>query len=364
MTTFVDSFERFEHWMRAQLRAELVEADLAEKARVMRKSAFAFLRATYWRWAETVPGLAPELIDAPAVLAVGDIHLENFGTWRDAEGRLVFGVNDFDESDEMAYTLDLLRLLVSAMLGADKTMVDGAGAAIIEGYAAALDSPRAIVLDKEWQWLREPLVVTDDRRLKFWDNIEKLERAPAPYRFRGALAIAMPEQGLAFVTAPRSAGVGSLGRPRWLGVAEWRGAPVVREAKALLTSGWSLAHGAPTAPIRSGEIAAGRFRSPGPWFQVAQNIVVRRLSPNNRKIDADKHADLLHDRRLHEVMGRELACLHLGTGDGALAAAIRTDLCKRPTDWLVAAATRVAAAVEAEFKQWKRLKGTPLPPSR
>jgi len=32
------------------------------------------------------------------VLAVGDLHVENFGTWRDAEGRLIWGVNDFDES--------------------------------------------------------------------------------------------------------------------------------------------------------------------------------------------------------------------------------------------------------------------------
>jgi len=32
------------------------------------------------------------------VLAVGDLHVENFGTWRDAEGRLIWGVNDFDEA--------------------------------------------------------------------------------------------------------------------------------------------------------------------------------------------------------------------------------------------------------------------------
>ena len=36
--------------------------------------------------------------DAPKVLAVGDIHIENYGSWRDAEGRVVWGVNDFDEA--------------------------------------------------------------------------------------------------------------------------------------------------------------------------------------------------------------------------------------------------------------------------
>jgi hypothetical protein len=54
--------------------------------------------------------IVPELADAPKVLAVGDIHLENFGTWRDADGRLVWGVNDYDEAADMPYTLDLLRL--------------------------------------------------------------------------------------------------------------------------------------------------------------------------------------------------------------------------------------------------------------
>ena len=31
-------------------------------------------------------------------LSVGDLHVENFGTWRDSEGRLIWGINDFDEA--------------------------------------------------------------------------------------------------------------------------------------------------------------------------------------------------------------------------------------------------------------------------
>ncbi|MEJ0078689.1 MAG: DUF2252 family protein [Alphaproteobacteria bacterium] len=52
---------------------------------------FQFLRATYWRWAETIFKICPDLKRAPHVLAVGDLHVENYGTWRDAEGRLVWG---------------------------------------------------------------------------------------------------------------------------------------------------------------------------------------------------------------------------------------------------------------------------------
>ena len=44
---------------------------------------------------------------------VGDLHVENFGTWRDVEGRLVWGVNDFDEAYALPYTNDLVRLVAS-----------------------------------------------------------------------------------------------------------------------------------------------------------------------------------------------------------------------------------------------------------
>ena len=48
------------------------------------------------------------------MLAVGDLHVENFGTWRDADGRLCWGINDFDEADRLPYTNDLVRLAASA----------------------------------------------------------------------------------------------------------------------------------------------------------------------------------------------------------------------------------------------------------
>jgi uncharacterized protein (DUF2252 family) len=55
-------------------------------------------------------------VGAPTVLAIGDLHVENYGTWRDAEGRLVWGINDFDEAFPLPYTIDLVRLATSARL--------------------------------------------------------------------------------------------------------------------------------------------------------------------------------------------------------------------------------------------------------
>src|SRR5437762_3406358 len=99
----VESSAAYEAWLRKELRrafsrdrlVRLVEPDLDEKHLKMCKPK-RFLRATYWRWAEGILVICPQLAKAPAVLAVGDIHVENFGTWRDHEGRLIWGVNDFD----------------------------------------------------------------------------------------------------------------------------------------------------------------------------------------------------------------------------------------------------------------------------
>src|SRR5439155_17627738 len=116
----------------------------------------------YWRWAETVQEICPDLAEATRVLAVGDIHLENYGTWRDVDGRLVWGVNDFDEAAEMPFALDLVRLATSALVAdtLHRVPVEGICAAILEGYRDGLTKPQPLVLDRDWAWLRSLVVVS------------------------------------------------------------------------------------------------------------------------------------------------------------------------------------------------------------
>ena len=150
MIPFAELKTAYEAWLAKQLGDELVATDLAAKSDAMRESAFVFLRATYWRWAEVIPEICPDLMSAPPVLAVGDIHLENYGTWRDREGRLVWGVNDFDEAAEMPYTLDLARLSTSATWhAADEKQRQTQGKAILKGYADGLAHPGPILLDRD-----------------------------------------------------------------------------------------------------------------------------------------------------------------------------------------------------------------------
>src|SRR5208282_6274259 len=114
---------------------------------------FPFLRATFYRWMQVWPEVCPELASAPRLLAVGDLHVENFGTWRDAEGRLVWGINDVDEAAAMPYTIDLVRLATSALLarGEEHLAITPKAAckAILAGYRKQLDGEgRAFVLEE------------------------------------------------------------------------------------------------------------------------------------------------------------------------------------------------------------------------
>src|SRR5262245_63975334 len=162
------STRAYEKWLRAQLGREIVEKDLRKKHQKRAEGSFPFLRATYWRWAETILDLCPELAGAPPVLAVGDIHLENFGTWRDADGRLVWGVNDFDEAAEMPYPLDIVRLAVSAELAGVRGTSPGMICKnILKGYVDGLDDPKPYVLDRHNEWLRNIVVVSDAERKSF-----------------------------------------------------------------------------------------------------------------------------------------------------------------------------------------------------
>ncbi|WP_419898666.1 DUF2252 family protein [Roseomonas sp. USHLN139] len=370
------STDAYEDFLRQELGAEVVEEALLEKRARMAGGAFPFLRATYWRWAEQVAGVAPALMEAPAVLAVGDIHLENFGTWRDAEGRLIWGVNDYDEAAEMPYTLDLLRLATSGLLADPEADAREIARPLLAGYAAGLDQPRAAVLDRELAWLRALVVVPESQRAEFWAKLKKKRKkfqarddADRPVlwpRYREALLAALPRGAGPPEIWYRSAGLGSLGRPRWVARAHWRGDWVIREAKGVVPSAWTRGRPGGRA-IRCMEIASGRHRAPDPWYRVVDGVAVRRLSPNNHKIGTDKlvaHPDdeegeemrlgheLLLQPQMLEAMGRELAAIHLGQGhpeQADPAAAIAADLAARPKAWLAEAA--IAAARDTQRDQ-------------
>ena len=53
---------------------------------------------------------------------IGDLHAENFGTWRDHHGVARWGVNDLDELGRGPYSVDLVRLATSCVLSPHVTL--------------------------------------------------------------------------------------------------------------------------------------------------------------------------------------------------------------------------------------------------
>lgn len=354
--SFREANKAYEAWLREELGGVIVQPDLKAKWDKMTSGAFPFLRATYWRWAETILDICPELADAPETLAIGDIHLENYGVWRDDDGRLVWGVNDFDEAADMPYALDLVRLATSAALARPSREYSGGMicASILEGYERGLKDPRPFVLDETHAWLRELLIVSEQERAHFWDKVGALKASKElpPGRYRKILQTAMPDGAEITKYTPRTAGTGSLGRPRWVAIADWRGGTVLREAKALVPSGWTRVPGRGSRKLRNLEIATGRYRAPDPWYGVRKGIVVRRLSPNSRKVEVRDQPSELLDPRMLRAMGHELANIHLGTANRLRA--IQKDFSKRKASWLHDATAATTKFVTAEYKAWTK----------
>ena len=131
----------YETWLRGC--TTVVDAALRSKHEQMRSDPFLFFRGTYYRWTQLFPQACKEVAHAPNLLCSGDMHVGSFGTWRDREGRLCWGVDDFDDAYPLAYTNDLVRLVASL-----KTVIDAEGLtikyregcdAILEGYEKSLE---------------------------------------------------------------------------------------------------------------------------------------------------------------------------------------------------------------------------------
>lgn len=124
---------------------ELLAADPAAfrvKFRKMAASAFAFYRGTaclFYSDLEDGKDSGPYVNQRTGRVWIhGDLHAENFGTYMDANGRLVFNVNDFDEAYVGPFTWDLKRFAASvALIGYTKALGDDTISGLVRSYAAA-----------------------------------------------------------------------------------------------------------------------------------------------------------------------------------------------------------------------------------
>jgi hypothetical protein len=359
----VKATRQFERWL--SQRTQVEPKDLRVKHSNMKADVFMFFRATYYRWAQRWPEVCPDLAKAPQVLAVGDLHVENFGTWRDIEGRLIWGVNDFDEAWPMSYTIDLVRLAVSAHLAAAAGRLplkrDDICTTILTGYLESMQEQGCpFVLGEKHQWLRR--IAEGELRdpVHFWAKMDALPtlKAEPPISAIDAIQHLMPGPSIPFRMAHRIAGLGSLGHARYVAIADWHGGRIAREAKAVVPSAshWAQTIDSPKhhglAEILYQTILNRAVRCPDPFVQLRGRWIVRRLGPLCSRIELASLRAPDTELRLLHAMGWETANIHLGTPSARKL--ILRDLGKQKGKWLHHAAEAMLQAVRSDWDVWKK----------
>ena len=139
----------------------------------MRTNAFVFLRGTCHLFYDQ---LAKEslLYKSPPTWVCGDLHIENFGSYKGDNQLTYFDMNDFDEAVLAPCSLELIRCLTSILLAAHSLSIQHQNALMLcerflDGYVTALTSGKA-------QWIEQD---TADGLIKHLLNKQKKTQRPA-----------------------------------------------------------------------------------------------------------------------------------------------------------------------------------------
>ncbi len=319
---------------------------LALKYRAMREDPFAFLRGSCALFYRRMPRGGVHK-SAPVVWVCGDLHLENFGSYRGHNGLAYFDINDFDESALAPATWDLVRILTSVSVGA-ATLGFGAAHAdrlagiFVDAYATALAAGKAYWIERDTASgaVRKLLdAVSQRKRAEFLDGrtaekdgkrrlrtdngkalpADKAQRAAVKDFMRG-FAAAQPEPDFYRVldVARRVAGTGSLGVERYVVLVRGKGSP---DENHLL----DLKIAAPSALLATLKTAQPRWKTAAervagvqqrlqavpvaflePVHLDGRPFVLRALQPAQDRIDL-RRADMDELERLVGTMGQIVA---------------------------------------------------------
>ena len=218
-------------------------------------SPFGFFRGTFHVWCRDLredPFKKWICLDIAGPI-VGDLHTENFGSFRAITNEIVYDINDFDETTRGLYEYDLRRLATSLLLAAldnRRTLGDGMNAAeaAVRGYLETIvrlgrvrkrvelerlpeakqvrQLLSAAAEKKRAEFLKGIAVETtpgsfvfraSEKYLPVKDKVRRMARKSLPFFLRHCLAPpkARPAKYSFQDIAFRIAGTGSLGRARY-----------------------------------------------------------------------------------------------------------------------------------------------------
>ncbi len=358
--TFTSTTESYERWRGRRI--QIVEEDLRAKQDRLRESPFVLFRGAPYRYHERFGALLPELAGAPPVVSVGDLHVENFGTWRDREARLAWGVVDLDEIDLLPYPIDLVRLAASALLAIDAGLLAldpaVACAAIEDGWRGGIHQrrPRPFVLGERhaaiYRLAADSFV--DPAAFARWVSaLPAFERALPKSAVR-MLATVTPPGDFRPQLRRRVAGVGSLGARRIVASGELDGGLIVREAKQVPgpVSMWAEPKRIQVSGL-AGAVDASRGVAGEPWRRQSRKWVLRALQADATRLELCEAAPGRISAEVLHAMGAEAANIHLVAIRGAAPVkTLRRHDGDRGAGWLAPAAETIAEAARADHREW------------
>ncbi len=373
-----------------------ISSILPQKYAKLRKNAFAFFRGTCHLFYHDLP-VSLITSSAPVVWICGDLHLENFGTYKGEDRQIYFGINDFDEGALAPCTWDITRLVISIFLVAECLQLDRSTAQslanlYLSSYANTLTIGRiqSIVEDNAQGIVKSLLkdlhkrnriellddrtkLIKDRRQLKC-DNEKILTITPQKYQQIArsidswARLQANPDFFEILDIGFRVAGTGSLGLDRYLILVVGKGSP---DNNYLLDFKQQ-----PISVLQPYLSKQPQWQNQAMRVMTVQNLVqsapptllaaielddssylLRELQPTQDKITlkADK-VDLSQLEKLIDTMAQTTAFAHLH-GSGKSGAAIAQDLINfgNNSDWqqeLLTYAQEYTKQVELDYQDF------------
>jgi len=122
------------------------------KYTMMRESSFRFLRGTCHLFYEKVN--KENLPASPAAWLCGDLHLENFGSFKGSDRQVYFDINDFDEAILGPALWDIVRLVASIIVACNNagfpyTYTKKLLQQLIRNYFTTLQNGKALTIERE-----------------------------------------------------------------------------------------------------------------------------------------------------------------------------------------------------------------------
>lgn len=100
-----------------------IPAMLPLKYRLMQENVFRFFRGTCHLFYEDLAA-TPTFPAGPSGWICGDLHLENFGSYRSDNNQVYFDLNDFDEAILAPVTWEVVRLVTSIYIGFESLKIE------------------------------------------------------------------------------------------------------------------------------------------------------------------------------------------------------------------------------------------------